>query len=170
MQITDTQRLSLDSTAEEDIDILHKRLFADPEVMRFAFAGRTLSLEECRDFVGKHFQITKALTGIGTLREKASGEIIGIAGLVPCQPLGIEDVELGFVLTKSVWGKGYATEIGKAQLDLGFNRIGLKRLIGMAHPDNHASCHVLSKLGMRYQKNIRSEDRGPRRVYLICSP
>ena len=129
-----------------------------------------VSLDESRDFVGKHFQTAKTLTGIATLREKASGEIIGIAGLAPCCPLGVDDMELGFVLARSAWGQGYATEIGKAQCDLGFHRIGLKRLLGMAHPDNHASCHMLTKLGMGYQKEIRTEDRGPRSVYLIDAP
>lgn len=170
LQIVNTRRLTLDTTVEEDIPTLHRRVFSDPEVMRFAFEGRTLSLEETQRYVRQHFQMTESLTGIATLREKSSNEVIGTAGLIPCRPLGREDMELGFILTRSAWGKGYATEIGKAQIDLGFESLKLDRLIAMVHPDNRASLKVIVKLGMHYQTEVNTEGRGPRKVYVMDQP
>lgn len=170
LQILSTRRLTLDSTVDEDIPALHHRIFSDPEVMRFAFEGRNLSMKECQKYFRQHFQRAENLTGIATLREKSSEEVVGMAGLIPCRPLGIEDMELGFLLARSAWGKGYATEIGKAQIDFGFETLKLDRLIAMAHPDNRASIHVIVKLGMRFHTEVSMEGRGPRKVYIIDHP
>jgi RimJ/RimL family protein N-acetyltransferase len=170
LQILSTHRLSLNTTVDKDIPALHSMIFSDPEVMRFAFDGRTLSMEECQNYIRQHFKLTEYLTGIATLWEKATEEVIGVAGLIPCRPLGKEDMELGFVLARSAWGKGYATEIGKAQIDFGFDTLKLDRLIAMVHPDNRASEHVIVKLGLHFQTEANMEGRGPRKVYVINHP
>jgi [ribosomal protein S5]-alanine N-acetyltransferase len=100
-------------------------------------------------------------------KRKPAGEIIGFAGLSPCDALGARDFEIGFVLARRVWGKGIATEIGEAQLAFGFGQLKCGRLLGLVDPRNAPSIHALEKLGMRHLETIADPRRGSRNVYVI---
>ena len=65
-----------------------------------------------------------------------------------CPPTA--DVEVGYRLLFDAWGKGYATEGAQALIDYGFDRLGVNRIIGVTHPGNKASQHVLQKSGLRH--------------------
>ena len=57
--------------------------------------------------------------------------------------------ELGYWLTPSARGRGYATEAGKAVLGMARHALGLTRLRASHFLDNPASGNVLNKLGFR---------------------
>jgi RimJ/RimL family protein N-acetyltransferase len=57
--------------------------------------------------------------------------------------------ELGYWLTPDAWGRGYATEAGRAVLGIARDTLGLKRLAARHYCDNPASGRVLAKLGFR---------------------
>ena len=59
-------------------------------------------------------------------------------------------MEIDFILDRSVWGKGYATEVGKASVQFGINKLKLKSIIGIVHPENIGSQRVLQKLKMAF--------------------
>ncbi|WP_245310286.1 GNAT family N-acetyltransferase [Bradyrhizobium jicamae] len=162
-----TPRLTLRTTTENDISILQGLIFGDSDVMRFAFAGAPMAREAAEDFVRKFFTFGGSLTGMAILTEKATGEIIGFAGLSPCDALGADDFELGFVLARRAWGRGIATEIGEAQLAFGFDQLNCSRLLGLVDPRNAPSIHALEKLGMRSLRTIADPKRGSRDVYVI---
>jgi RimJ/RimL family protein N-acetyltransferase len=98
--------------------------------------------------------------------ERDSSEIIGVAGLLPCDALGADDLELGFILAKEVWGRGFGREIGEGQLALGFRKMARRRLLALVHPDNASSRRVIEKLGMAHVRDLTTRDRGVRQVYL----
>uniref|UniRef100_UPI0035C98B56 GNAT family N-acetyltransferase n=1 Tax=uncultured Sphingomonas sp. TaxID=158754 RepID=UPI0035C98B56 len=58
--------------------------------------------------------------------------------------------ELGYWLTPTAWGRGYATEAGKAMLDIARHALGLRQLRSSYYLDNPASGNVLDKLGFRH--------------------
>lgn len=60
-----------------------------------------------------------------------------------------QEFELGYSLRQQEWGKGYATEIAGGLADWFFARNFASRFIAFTHPDNTASQHVLTKIGMR---------------------
>ena len=60
-----------------------------------------------------------------------------------------QDFELGYSLRQQEWGRGYATEIAAALADWFFERNLAPQFIAFTHPDNAASQHVLTKIGMR---------------------
>jgi RimJ/RimL family protein N-acetyltransferase len=122
---------------------------------------------EAEGFVRSHFTFGESLTGIATLTERTTGDVIGFAGLFPCTALGVDDFEIGFVLARQAWGRGIATEIGEAQLAFGFDRLNCNRLLGLVEPRNAASIHALGKLGMRYLKDVAGPARPNRSVYVI---
>ena len=57
--------------------------------------------------------------------------------------------ELGYWLTPSAWGRGYATEAGHAMLHMARHALGMTRLNARHFIDNPASASVLAKLGFR---------------------
>lgn len=76
-------------------------------------------------------------------------EIAGWAGLQYLPETG--ETEVGFLLDRPFWGRGYATQAALAALKDGFNRFDLARIIGLVHPENRASQRVLEKCGMQPQ-------------------
>jgi len=166
-EIFSTPRLVLRATVAADIAPLHDRIFSDTEVIRFVFSGKRFTDAESANFIRERFNFAGADVGLSTLEERGSGEVIGFSGLVPCRALGEEDLVLGFVLARHAWGKGYATEIGRAQGDCGFNHLRRSRLLALVDPANAPSINVLVKLGMRHGADAAMEGRGHRRVYSI---
>lgn len=63
-----------------------------------------------------------------------------------------DEIEIGYLLSKPYWGKGLATESAIAGLAFGFDRLGLREIIGIVHPENIASQGVLKKIGMQFVK------------------
>ena len=57
--------------------------------------------------------------------------------------------EFGYWLTPSAWGRGYATEAGRAMVAAARHTLGLRRLKAGHFVDNPASGRVLTKLGFR---------------------
>lgn len=167
--IIETPRLVLRAASDSDIPLMHALIFGDPEVMRHVFHGHVMTQERVESFMREHFTFGGRRTGIAILTEKADGNVIGFAGLFPCTALDADDFEIGFVMARRAWGKGYASEIGAAQLAMGFDEIGRARLLGLVHPDNKASIHALTKLGLRYHSDVTSPTRPPRSVYVISA-
>ncbi|MBB5685392.1 GNAT family N-acetyltransferase [Sphingobium boeckii] len=56
------------------------------------------------------------------------------------------EVALGYWISRPHWGLGYATEAGRAVLEIG-HALGLRRITASHFTDNPASGHVLRKLG-----------------------
>ena len=165
--IFSTSRLVLRATVDEDIALLHEGVFSDPDVIRYVFSGRQFSRDESAAFVRARFNFAGADVGLSTLTERASGDVIGFSGLIRCNALGEEDLELGFVLAKRAWGNGYATEIGQAQIDFGFNHLRCSRLLALVDSENIRSINVLERLGLQHESDVAVEGRGQRRVYSI---
>jgi ribosomal-protein-alanine N-acetyltransferase len=79
-------------------------------------------------------------------------QVIGWAGLQYLPEL--EETEVGFLLDRPFWGKGYATEASRASLSYGFERSSLDHIIALVHPGNLASQRVIDKCGMIYQNSL----------------
>lgn len=60
-----------------------------------------------------------------------------------------DTAELGYWLTPDVWGRGYATEAGRAVISMAQHALPLTRLKAWHFADNPASARVLAKLGFR---------------------
>ncbi len=75
------------------------------------------------------------------------GRVVGWDGLEYLPELG--ETEVAYLLSRRVWGRGYATEAARAAVRYGFETAGLPAVIGLVHPENAASIRVLEKCGMR---------------------
>ncbi|GLW30100.1 GNAT family N-acetyltransferase [Actinoplanes regularis] len=62
--------------------------------------------------------------------------------------------EIGYMINPEFSGRGYATEAAQAMLKLGFEDLGLHRIIGRIDERNEPSARVLRRLGMRQEARL----------------
>ncbi len=160
-----TQRLFVRQFQPDDLDDF-AALCADPQVMHFVGDGATLPRSEVERWI-RICQEKYATRGYGTsaVFEKATGAFIGYCGVVRAP--GNDFDELIYVYHVTAWGKGYATEAGRAMIEYVFGRSALDRIYATIHPDNAASIHVATKLGFRYDRQEIDEDGTSTNFYVI---
>lgn len=141
--------------------------------MRYIASGATLPAAAAAAQV-ERFRAPWRTEGFGlwAVEERDTGAFVGFAGLA--RPLFLPEVlpavELGWRFARQFWGRGYATESGRAALDYGFDSMGLDRIIGIANDANTASWHVMTKLGMTLDRTTRHPRvDAPIRVYAISA-
>jgi RimJ/RimL family protein N-acetyltransferase len=78
---------------------------------------------------------------------KETGELIGWCGLKYHPDAHVTDV--GYRLPKKFWGQGFASEAALATIKVGFEKIGLQKIVAHARKENSASIRVLEKCGMK---------------------
>lgn len=84
--------------------------------------------------------------GMLAVLEKESGEFLGRAGLKYWPQF--DEIELGWALRRAVWDHGYATEAGRACVELGFAELDVPYLTAMINRANGRSIAVAERLGM----------------------
>ncbi len=149
----ETARLRLRVFTPADLDALCE-ITSDPEVMRYIGHGLPLSREETgANLVNLISAFRRRGFGRWALEKKAGGRVIGYCGLSS----GLEEVgvELAYLLARSEWGTGLATEAGRACLRYGFERLGLESIAGITMLHNQRSRRVLERLGMKYLRAAR---------------
>lgn len=149
--IAETERLIIRYWQPDDIEEAFT-IYGDPEVTRYlAGDARDTTIEETREWLTKKMatQAEKAPLGLWAAEDRASGRVIGHALLQYAPINGDDRVEVGYALARSAWGKGYATEIAQAMIQVGFDSLNLDEIYGVVIPENAASRRVLEKVGMR---------------------
>ena len=145
----DTDRLLLRMFREDDLDE-YAEIVGDHEVTRYLSDGRPLARWEAWRQIAMilgHWQ----LKGYGpwAVEEKSSRRLLGRIGFF--NPEGWPGFELGWVLRRDSWGKGYATEGARRALDYGFTEMGRDHIISLIHPDNLASIRVAERIGEKLE-------------------
>lgn len=157
----ETERLVLRRWRADDAEAL-AAVFAEPAVWRYP-VGRGLSRQETDNFLDRqHSHWTRYGFGLWAAEGKADGRLIGFIGLAVPEwlPEVLPAVEVGYRLHPEYWGKGLATEGGRASLEHGFETLGLDRIIGIFMPENVASGRVMDKLGLREWRTTSDPRRG----------
>ena len=141
-------------------------LWTDPKVTRYL--GGPRDFETVRKNLEEDLpQAHQVQFDLWTLVEKSSERVIGHCGLLEKQVDGRDEIELIYVLSADMWGRGYATEIAVALRDCAFHELGLHRLISLIEPENAASVRVAVKAGMTFEKEIVRPGGAIRHVYAI---
>jgi RimJ/RimL family protein N-acetyltransferase len=86
------------------------------------------------------------------------GTFVGRCGIAVWKIEGRRERELGFVLAREHWGKGYATEAATAVRDHAV-ALGHRRLVALIKRGNAASEAVARKLGMAFERNVSFHGR-----------
>lgn len=154
MILLETPRLTLRPLDLDDVAAL-AAIQADPEVMRF-FPSGVRSVDQTRDDVARCRAI-EAEHGFSLWAtiDRAEGRLIGRCGLLPQVLGGVAEVEVAYLIARSHWGQGLATEAAEAIRDHAWSQLGLRRLVSIIHRDNQASRRVAAKVGMLPERMVQ---------------
>jgi [ribosomal protein S5]-alanine N-acetyltransferase len=95
--------------------------------------------------------------GLWVLRDRPSGIVIGRAVLRHLQVAGGDEVEVGYGFMPEYWGRGLATEITVACLQIARDSLGLESVVAITLPSNTGSQRVMQKAGLEYECEIIHE-------------
>lgn len=155
MVTLETARLILRPVQEDDAAALQRAVYGDNDVLTYmpgSGLARTLhQTQNIVDYFVDHWE--RFNYGVWAVTENATMEVIGQCGLNFTPDL--QETEVLYALAKSRWGEGYATEAAHAALRYGFDKLPLDKIVALVAHENSASIHVLEKLGMSYQKDVK---------------
>ena len=145
-----TQRLALRRFELSDIrDVL--LYLSDSSVMRFV--EPPFDLAKTRDFIMTHGMTAEPR--VYALVERDTGSLVGH---VIFHRFDDDSVfELGWVLSRSSWGRGYALEISRALIQHAFCVLGLSKIVVETVPDNVSAKKVIEKLGMHRESGAAKD-------------
>ncbi|KTC84239.1 MULTISPECIES: GNAT family N-acetyltransferase [Legionella] len=155
--LIETKRLLIKIPILDDLDNWNS-LHSDPEVMRFMGGSKTrTTVQEWLESDILHYK--KHGFCMGSVFDKNNKKFMGRAGLVyldhdDTQP----DIEIGYVLHKEQWNKGYGLELVLALIGWGFSQLNVNRLVAVTRPENKRSQKILEKANMQYKKQIQFHD------------
>jgi RimJ/RimL family protein N-acetyltransferase len=156
-----TERLVLRPFTLDDLPALTP-IHADPSFWWYPLRA-AMSEEETKEFLVRVIDRYESDGfGVEALEDRASGEMIGWAGLaVPhFLPEILPAVEVGWRLAASCRGRGLATEAGAAAVSWGFAEGGLDRIVSIYEAENTASGRVMERLGFTLERTTSGTLRG----------
>lgn len=143
-----TERLQLRGFRSEDFET-HAEICADPEVMRFIRKGPLTRVEawwQMARYLG-HWQLRDY--GLWAVVERSTDRLIGHLGFL--EPEGGNGFELGWVLARHAWGKGYALEGTRAAVRHAFTAMNRDHIVCLIQPENVRSIRVAERLGAQQE-------------------
>jgi RimJ/RimL family protein N-acetyltransferase len=143
-----TERLILRPFTLSDIQPFH-RILNEPGILQYFPRTDPPDIERVQKII--QHQLThreEHRLGWWAVVPKGGTELIGWNGLQFLTET--RETEVGYLLSNSYWGVGYATEGARAALKYGFETLNLEQIVGLTHPENTASQNVLKKCGLRY--------------------
>jgi ribosomal-protein-alanine N-acetyltransferase len=145
----ETDRLILRELTPDDAEALY-HIYHEPDVLKYFSRRPPDSIEAERAGIERHMgHYDRHGFGLWATILRESGELIGRCGLICQQVDGIEDVEVGYLLSPRFWGRGLASEAARASRDFGFRVAGCPRLISIINTQNIASKRVAAAIGMK---------------------
>lgn len=139
---------------ESDVEYLIK-LDCDPEVKKF-FPKGALAKDQIPAKI-KEYQDEYKKLGYGyyLVFDLQSGKFIGRAGM---SELDTGETEVGYLIVKELWQRGYATRVLEALLNWCNNNLQKDKVIAYTSVDHKASERVMQKAGMSYVRTALMPD------------
>jgi len=150
----ETPRLRLRALTEGDAPALFE-IFRDPDAMRYWSRPPMTSVEEAIALIREigRQQAAETLMQWGIAR-RADGEVIGSCTLHRIDR-GNRRAEIGYIIRRDLWGRGFASEALEALLDHAFRTLKLHRLEADIDPRNAGSIRLIERLGFALEGRLR---------------
>jgi ribosomal-protein-alanine N-acetyltransferase len=160
--VLETERLLFRDHEPSDLDA-YCEMEADPEVRRYVGGAPRPREEAERKFRNGLNRPEERLLWMWATVYKPDRCYIGRCGVYPhFGPAGsiiAGEGSLAFYLARAYWGRGLATEAGRAFVNFGFKELDLSRIVTVVQVGNDASVRVLEKLGFRLTSTEKGEFR-----------
>jgi [ribosomal protein S5]-alanine N-acetyltransferase len=153
---TFTERLRLEPIAAGHGDDLY-RLHLDPPIAEWwdvTWTREDAAQHAARFAAGwEHDGVSKWMA-----YDRETDSLVGRGGVTRIWLDGANRFEIGWAVLGELWGRGYATEIGRAGLTFAFDELGADEVVAFTEPHNTRSRAVMDRLGMTYQRDIVHDD------------
>ena len=141
-----SERLELRELTPSDLPFVAD-MVGDAETMRYY--PHQFMPTEARYWLHRQFdRYARDGHGLWLVVERESGRRIGQVGLAIQDVDGEREPEIGWLIHRSSWRRGFATEAARAVRDHAFESMGLERVISLIRPVNEPSQGVARKIGM----------------------
>jgi ribosomal-protein-alanine N-acetyltransferase len=147
-----TKHLLLRKPQMEDAPAIFHGYAQDPEVTRYLVWKPHRNIRETEEFLlacGQLWRTGKDYAYAITLKDDEN--LIGMFGLHPMK----FKLEVGYVLARPYWGKGYMTEALRTMVDWAFTQPDIFRVQAFCDVDNISSARVMEKAGMEREGLLR---------------
>lgn len=134
------------------------QLLNEPSFIQNIGDRNVRSLADAARYIDTGPRAMYAQHGFGLFRAelKHTHEPIGICGLLKRDWL--DDADIGFAFLPQYWSRGYAFESASAVIAWGREHRAVSRIVAITAPTNRGSQRVLEKLGLRFEKVVRSPE------------
>jgi len=152
-----TQRLRIDPLTETDAEgFLH--LYSDPDVMKWLPVPPLSDIGAARALLATYVARIEAGEQFRwAIRTHEDDAIIGALKLDTPNDASRAS-EIGYMLVKEAWGKGYATEAMRALIEYAFHRLNRHYLEALIYADNTASRKLVERLGFKLEGYFREHE------------
>lgn len=141
-----TERLRGDRTTPEDLEPWSRLLLDEDFGDDWPYDLRTPEYAlEIHDKDRAHWE--RFGFGPWSVRERATNDYVGRIGLDYTRATGRPEVQVGWIVAAERRGKGYATEMAREAIRIGFEVLELDHLIALIITENEASLAIAEKLG-----------------------
>ena len=147
----ESARLTMRPQRLDDAEALFEA-YGDVELMRYWSSGPHADLAETRAYMVP--RVDRSDWRTWSITERESHRVIGTVSAGQ-RRAGV--VEIGYLLVRSAWGRGYASEAVSRLIDLLVRDEGNRRVFADTDPDNVASNTLLETLGFRREGYLRAE-------------
>jgi len=148
----ETLRLFLRRAVLEDASAIFERYARDPEVTRYLTWRPNESVEQTQDFLRRCADFWERNVALPwAIVPKDETRPIGMIDLRPRD----HGVEIGYVLARSFWGRGYMTEAAQALVNWALSHSGIYRVWAVCDVENTNSAKLLERIGMRREGVLR---------------
>lgn len=149
--VFESDRLNYKSFTEKDFDLFYS-VFSNESIMRYAWIDKFDSPEEAQELWHTILQNEYNFA----VFQKSDDSYIGLCKFtISIKNRDGGSGEIGYFLLPEFWGRGYATEIAKALIDVSFNRLGLHQIHATCNANNLNSEHIMIKAGMKKDGELR---------------
>jgi [ribosomal protein S5]-alanine N-acetyltransferase len=131
----------------EDAELLFQ-ILQEPDILQY-FPPAKFTLEKTHRYINhqlNHWQ--ERGYGHWAVSLKEDGRLVGWDGLEYLPET--DENEVAYLLSHQAWGRGLATQAARAAVKFGLETFELKEIIGLVHPENIGSIHVLEKCGLTF--------------------
>jgi [ribosomal protein S5]-alanine N-acetyltransferase len=163
---TFTDRLRLEPLSSAHVDDIAAML-ADPQVGATMGGMRDRAYAEERTLLHAQRWADDGF-GLWAAYAREDGGFVGRGGIQHTTLEGQDVLEVGWCLVPARWGHGYATELGRAGLELAWG-LGRAEVVAFTLPHNSASRAVMHRLGMVYARECVHAGL-PHALYVVGRP
>lgn len=147
-----TERIRFRALTLDYLDVMCEQL-GDVQVMRYY--PKPLNREETQGWIERGMmRYERDGHSFYAIESLATGEFLGQCGLLRQDVNGTFEMEVGYLLMRKHWHKGYATEAARASLEFARSHFGSERVVSMIVPENAPSQNVAKRLGAQIEKSV----------------